>query len=205
MNRQQFLAAIEKKLEGMPGDDVRSSIDYYEEMLNDRIDEGMTEEDAIKDMGSVDDITAQILAEQPLALVIRDNIKEKIKPSRALKVWEIVLIVLGSPLWICLLAAGVAIAAALAVVVLAVYVTLWCAVVTLWCAVLTLALGALVGIGWGIAAIFTGKPMLALLVIGGGLVCGGLGILMFFLALLAAKGLAKGTAACWNALFGKKN
>ena len=203
MNKQKFLAAIEKKLCDMPQEDIKTSLDYYEEMLNDRIDDGMTEEEAVADMGSVDEITAQILAGQPLAQVIKDNIG-KMKPRRALKAWEIVLIVLGAPLWISLLAAGGAIAVALAAVALSIYVTLWCVVLSLWLGVLSLGLSAVALIGWAIAALFIGKPMLALAAIGGGLVSAGVGILLFFLSLLATKGLAKGTAAVWNALFGKK-
>jgi len=205
MNKQQFLAAIEKKLEGMQDEDLRSSLDYYEEMLNDRIDDGMTEEEAVKDMGSVDEITAQILEDQPLALVIRDNIKEKIKPSRSLRAWEIVLIVLGSPLWISLLAAGFAIAVALAAAALSLYVVMWVLVGVLWICVAAQGLGAVTGIGWSIAGLFIGRPMQSLLTVGCGLVCGGAAILMFYGALLATKGLAKGTAAVWKALFGSRN
>ncbi len=205
MNRQEFLAAIEEKLEGMPDEDVSSSLDYYEEMINERIDDGMSEEEAIRDMGSVDDITARIFAEQPLALVLRDNIRDKIKPSRALKVWEIVLIVLGSPLWISLLAAGLAVVVALTAVALSVYAALWCVILALWLCVFALGIAAVAGIGWAIAAPFAGKPMLSLLTAGGGLLCAGAGILMFFIALLATKGLAKATEFCWNAVFGKRN
>jgi len=205
VNKQQFLAAIEKKLEGMPPEDMRSSLDYYEEMLNDRIDDGMTEEEAVADIGSVDEITAGITDEPPLAQVIKENITGKIKPTRALKAWEIVLIVLGSPLWISLLAAAFAVALALAVTALAIYFVLWTLVAVLWIVMASLGISAVAGIGWGIAALLTGRPVMSLLGIGGGLVSGGLGILAFFLSLLATKGLAKGTAALWRAVFGKRD
>ncbi len=205
MNKQDFLAAIRENLNDMPEDDIATSLDYYEEMLNERMESGMTEEEAIRDMESVDEITSQILAERPLARVIKENIKEKMKPSRTLKVWEIVLIVLGSPLWISLLAAGLAILLALVIVALSLYMVAWTLVGVLWIVMASIGLSAVAAIGAGFACLFTGKGMMALLCFGTGLLCAGLAILMYFLALLATKGLAKGTAGLWRVIFGKRN
>ena len=95
MNKQEFLSSLRQRLNGLPKEDIDERISFYEEMINDRIDDGKSEEEAIADIGTVDQIIEEIAQDTPL----RKLVKEKIKPKRKLKAWEIVLIILGSPLW----------------------------------------------------------------------------------------------------------
>ncbi len=95
MNKRQFLAEIGTRLRSLPQGDVEKSLDYYSEMIDDRMENGVSEEEAVAAMGSVDDIAAQILLETPFPTLV----KARLKPSRALKAWEIVLLILGSPVW----------------------------------------------------------------------------------------------------------
>ena len=74
-------------------------------MIDDRMEEGSTEEEVVSEIGNVDDIVSQIIADTPLVKLV----KEKAKPNRMLKAWEIVLLVLGSPLWVSLLLAVIAV------------------------------------------------------------------------------------------------
>ncbi len=198
MNKEQFLAAIEKKLSDMEPEEREASLAYYEEMLSDRMEEGMTEEQAVADMGDVDEVTSAILAEPN---IVRD-IKEKITSKRTLKAWEIVLIVLGSPLWISLLAAAASVVLALAITVLSLYLVLWVLVVCIYIVALSLAICAVAGIVGAVSSLLMEQPYNALLCGGGGLLCGGLTILTFLAANLAAKGVAKGTALLFRS-FGK--
>ena len=39
MNKQEFLRTIALKMHGLPQNDINQSIDYYEEMIDDRIEE----------------------------------------------------------------------------------------------------------------------------------------------------------------------
>ena len=41
MNKQAFLSALRKGLTGLPKDDIEHSIEFYSEMLDDRIEEGI--------------------------------------------------------------------------------------------------------------------------------------------------------------------
>lgn len=95
MNKEEFLNALRNKLVGLPEADVEDRISFYQEMIEDRIDEGKSEEEAINEIGSVDDIVKEIAKDTPLAKLV----KEKVRPKRSLRAWEIVLIALGFPLW----------------------------------------------------------------------------------------------------------
>ena len=65
-------------------------------MIDDRMEEGLAEEEAVSSFGTPEEIADQILSEIPLSRLVR----ERVKPKRALKAWEIVLLVLGSPVWL---------------------------------------------------------------------------------------------------------
>ncbi|MGN0968801.1 MAG: DUF1700 domain-containing protein [Oscillospiraceae bacterium] len=169
MNKQQFLAAIGEQIQSLPPGDVEKSLDYYCEMIDDRMEDGLSEEEAVAALGSPEEIAAQILMETPLPKLV----KAKLKPSRALKAWEIVLLVLGSPVWLpLLLAAGI--------IVLAVYIVLWAVIVVLYAVDLSFAAAAVGGIAGLFLLLYGGIPVQAVLFLGGGLVCAGLAILLFF-------------------------
>lgn len=95
MTKRQFLNELRDRLEGLPKEDIDSRISFYEEAIDDRIDDGLEEEEAVEDIGTIDEVVNDILRDTPL----RKIVKEKVRPKRALRAWEIVLIVLGFPLW----------------------------------------------------------------------------------------------------------
>ena len=95
MKKEEFLSELRNKLNGLPKDDVDNRINFYGEMIDDRIDDGKTEEEAVADIGTVDDVVNDIAKDTSLVKLV----KEKVKPKRSLRAWEIVLIVLGFPLW----------------------------------------------------------------------------------------------------------
>ena len=90
MTKQEYLSAIRGKIRKMPADDINKFMDYYSEMIDDRMEDGLSEEDAVADMDAPDDVVDQILADMPLTKLV----KEKIKPSHRLKAWEIILLIL---------------------------------------------------------------------------------------------------------------
>lgn len=169
MNKAQFLAALRDRLTGLPKEDVERSLDYYSEIIDDRIEDGLTEEEATLAVGSIEEIASQILLDTSLPKLA----KAKVKPNRALKAWEIVLLVLGSPVWLPLLAAAV-------IIVLAVYIVLWAVIAVLYSVVISFAAGAIAGIFGSFAQIFTGNFANGALFFGVGLICAGITILVFF-------------------------
>ena len=86
MNKSDFLTELRKSLNCLPEEDIEKSVDFYAEMIDDKIEEGLTEEEAVEETGGVDEISAQIIAEIPLSRLV----KARVKPKRALKVWTVV-------------------------------------------------------------------------------------------------------------------
>ena len=79
MKKQEFLAELWKQLSDAPKEDVERSLDYYTEMIEDRIEAGMSEEEAVADIGSPKDAAKQIMDELPKtrpAGVFRDRTAE---------------------------------------------------------------------------------------------------------------------------------
>lgn len=185
MTKLNFLIALNEKLSGLPREEAEERLRFYSEMIEDRMEEGLSEEDAVAAVGSIDDIAAQILADVPLVRIA----KEKIKPKRRMKAWEIVLLAVGSPVWFPLLLAAI-------IVVLSVYITLWAVVISLWA-----AFGALIGSGIGgtaagVAYLCLGHNVLGIALTGAALVCLGLGIFSFYGALAATKGCVALAKVC---------
>ena len=196
MNKTEFLAALERALRGLPQKDVEERLAFYGELIDDRMEEGLSEEEAVAERGSVDEIAKQTLADIPLSRLV----KERVKPNRALRAWEIVLVVGGLPLWFPLLLAA-------AVVVLALYIVLWALVIVLWAVEISLWACALGGI---VAAVFyfvKGTALQGIVMLGAALVCAGLSIFLFFGCVAASKGvviLAKKIARGLKSLFVRK-
>ncbi|MBR6303508.1 MAG: DUF1700 domain-containing protein, partial [Lachnospiraceae bacterium] len=96
MNKETFLTELRTRLEGLPETELNKSIDFYSEMIDDRLDDGLSEEEAIAALGSLKDITDRILEDVPLGKIVKEKVR-KVQSGRGLRPWEIVLIVLGSP------------------------------------------------------------------------------------------------------------
>lgn len=178
MNKIEFLTVLRERLQGLPEEDIKKSIDFYCEMIDDRVEDGMSEAEAVDALGNIEEIISQILSEVSLPKLV----KEKVKPKRALKAWEIVLLVLGAPLWIPLLAAVI-------LTVLAVYLSVWSVIISLYAVDLSIAVSGLACIGVAVALLFDGQFVPAGVVFGTGLVCMGLAILLFFAFNLVTKGI----------------
>ncbi len=180
MTKMHFLLSLRDALAGLPQAELEERLSFYCEMIEDRIEEGLSEEEAVADVGTVEEIAAQIVTETPLARLVR----EKITPKRRLKTWEIVLLAVGSPVWVSLLVAAVA-------VVLSLYAALWAVVVSVWAAFGSLIAGAVGGVGGGVLFAILGYTLSGLGTIGAALVCGGLAIFAFFGCRAATEGILR--------------
>ena len=178
MTKQEYMSTLRKSLAGLPQDEVEERLTFYEEMIDDRIEEGLSEEEAVAGIGSVEDVSKQILADVPLTKIV----KERIKPKKEKDSRGVLLIVLGFPLWASLLVAGAAI-------VIALYAVIFSLIVSLWAVEVSLAAGALGGVVLAVINLFQGSHLSALAMFGGGIFCAGLTILMFYGCVAASKGL----------------
>ena len=99
MKKSEFLNQLRSSLRGLPESDIDERVSFYSEMIDDRVEEGLSEEEAIEDIGGIDKVLEQISVETPISRLV----KERIKPKRRLTGFEIVLIIIGFPLWFPLL------------------------------------------------------------------------------------------------------
>lgn len=177
MTKQEFLAALQDGLQGLPQSDIDERVSFYAEMIDDRVEDGLSEEEAAAAIGSAEAIAAQIIADTPIAKLVKHKMAH-----RRLSTFEVVLIAFGFPIWFSLLVAAVA-------VVFSLYVTLWAVIVSLWsvfAALVGSAFGCLVG---GILFLCMGKTFSGLATIAAALVCAGLSIFAFYGCKAASKGV----------------
>ena len=168
MQKQAFLDALRRQLSGLPEAEIEERLTFYSEMIDDRMEDGLSEEEAVASVDSA-------------AAIPEPTTTDPVQPKRQLKAWEIVLLVLGSPIWLSLAISAIA-------VVISLYAALWSVIVSLW-AVFgamagTSAVGLISGIGTAIGA--DGSAGIAL--VGASLVCAGLSIFVFFGCKAATKG-----------------
>lgn len=180
MNKLEFLFELEERLRGLPDEDRKKSLEYYFEIIDDRMDEGLSEEQAVEACGNVDEIAEQIIMDTPISKLV----KQKNKTRRRMQPWETVLIVLGFPIWFSL-------AVAVFCVLLAISIVLWVVVMCVFVAGIACGACAFALSVAAIVAFFTGNYLPGLCFLGCGMICAGLTILFFLLGKLAGKGVAK--------------
>ena len=187
MNKMQFLQSVREQTAGMPLTEINRLLEYYSEMIDEAMEEGMSEEEATAHLGTWEDICAQIeefrtSEPQPAEPIKAEPAKEPKKPIPekkpkkriSLPMWAVVLLILTSPVWgAIVLALGIA---AFAVIVSLVVIG-GALVVSLFAVVLSLAVVGVVGIPAAFVLLVTSSLAPFLLTLGGGLVCAGLAIL----------------------------
>lgn len=169
MRKQEFLAQLHKGLSGLPQDDIEERLTFYSEMIEDQMEEGLSEEEAVSAVGPVDEIVAQVVADIPLAKIA----KERIKPKRRLSAGEITLLALGSPIWLSL---GIAAFA----VILSLYISLWAVIISLWAVFVTFATCSIGGVVACVVFTAGGNGTSGLAMLAASIVCAGLSIFMFY-------------------------
>lgn len=168
MNKAQFLDELRRRLSGLPQSDLEERLQFYGEMIDDRLEDGLTEAEAVAGIGSVDEVVEQIMADIPLSKLV----KEKVRRRRGLKAWEIVLLVLGSPVWLPLGIAAFAVG-------LSVYITVWAVLISIWAVDLSLAVCAVGGLAAAVLYLTRGFPAGAGMMLGAAICCAGLAIGLF--------------------------
>ncbi len=178
MSKQEFLTQLRKGLSGLPQDDIEERLTFYSEMIDDRIEEGLSEEKAVSAVGSVSDIIQQIVADIPLSKIA----KERIKPTRRLSVGEIILLALGSPIWLSLGIAAVS-------VICSLYISLWAVIISLWAVFVSIAAGAIAGLLACVVFVAGGNGASGVAMLAAGIICAGLSIFMFYGCKAATNGI----------------
>ncbi|MDY3845958.1 MAG: DUF1700 domain-containing protein [Eubacteriales bacterium] len=176
MTKNEFISALREKLKGYPKEDIERSAEYYCEIIDDRIEDGMSEEDAVSEIGSVNDAAAQAVSGISLPKII----KERISPSHELRIWEIILIALGSPIWFSLCIAAIC-------VFFSVYAVIWSLVIAMFATELALVVSVPACIVAAFGYLISGTGMGCVLSIGIALLCAGIAVVLFIANLYIVK------------------
>ncbi|MGI6781913.1 MAG: DUF1700 domain-containing protein [Acholeplasmataceae bacterium] len=169
MTKELFLQELRNKLKGLPKNDIEDRLSFYNEMIEDLKEEGFSEEEAINEIGSTDEIASKIIEETSFTKII----KEKVKPKRRLKPWEIVLLVLGFPLWFPLLIVGL-------ILIMVALILVWSAVIVVYSIEASLIGAAISGTANTFVLLFEGNGLASLSYLGITLLSTGLAIFLFF-------------------------
>lgn len=175
MNKQEFLTELKKRLSGIPKKDIDQTIEFYEELILDKIEEGQTEEEAIASLDSIDEIVKATLSNVSIPKLV----KEKFAPKRSLKTWEIVVIASTAIIWIPL-------AIVLLSVILSLYVGLWSGVIALAASTISVGASSLIIVG-GILDLCIGHVASGIFTIGLALVLLGTALLLGLLTFKLSK------------------
>ena len=180
MNKKEFLSELQKALSGLPQDSIADRLNFYAEMIDDRMEDGLSEADAVRSLGTVENIARQVLEDLPLASIVRGRVADRKKPGTG----TVLLLCLGAPLWLPLL-----IAAAAAVISL--YLSLWSIVIALWAVFAALVGTAFGGIAGGGVLLVLGHVSTGIALIGAALVCAGLSVFAFYGCKAATRGVIR--------------
>ena len=196
MTKSEFLNALRERLSELPEKEVELRLNFYSEMIDDRVEDGVLEPAAVWHLGDVDEIASEIIADIPLKKLV----KNKIKRRRILKAWEITLLATGSPVWFPLLLAVI-------IVAFAVYISIWAVIISLWAVAVSLVASS-VGFAVGGAVIAAnGNVPAGVLAVAAGFIVAGLSIFALYGCKMATKGfllVSKKTIIGIKNLFAKK-
>ena len=178
MTKYEFVMTLTHRLSHLPREAVEERVNFYIESIEDRIEDGVPEEEAVAAVGSPEEIAAQIMGELPRPAFEVPRKEQKRRPSAV----ETVLLILGAPIWLSLLIAAFA-------VVLSVYISLWAVIISLWAIYASFVGCAFGGIVGGAFLAFTNGAS-GVFLIGAGLFCAGASVLLFHGCKAATKGTA---------------
>lgn len=183
MNKAQFLNELRRGLSQLPPEEIDKQLSYYSELIDDMIEDGMTEQEATERLGSVQEIYENILRDMPLPLLV----KTRAKPKNGWTAMSIILIILGFPIWFSL-------AVILLVAVASVYVVIWALVIVAFAVVLATIACAILFVIFFLRLLFSSAAA-ALLALGLGLACAGAAVIAGLIAITCCKLIVKATAA----------
>lgn len=109
MNKKEFLSSLNKKLSKFSKQEVKERLVFYSEMIDDRVEEGLSEEEAVLEIGDIDKVAEQISLEISSDTTIKEN---KLTKS------ELILLLVGSPIWFPLL--------------LTAFIVIWALLLSMW-------------------------------------------------------------------------
>ncbi len=173
VNKNEFLSRLRTNLSSLSPEEIKKTIDYYSEIIDDAVEDGMSEDEITSKLGLPEEIAKKTIGEAP-------TVKTESK-ARSMGAGTITLIVIGSPVWLPLLIGAFA-------VVFSLYIAAWSIILSLFAVFLSLAVSAPVLLITS-PFLFPVKKPEALAALALGLICAGLAVYMFYLSVGCSKRL----------------
>ena len=106
MNKTQFCALLENKLKPyLSPKEMYKTLNFFEEMIDDRIDEGLSEEEAVSQLGDINIIVDQILDEHNIEKK-QTKLVWRFVPRKIPTELGFIITILLLPVWITIFALG---------------------------------------------------------------------------------------------------
>ena len=185
MTKIEFINTVKTELYGYPEDEIIKSLSFYTESIDDRIEDGMPEDKAVSELGSISEIIRDIKLTMPISVLAKTRIKESKDKSASKTVW-IILAIAGFPIWLPL---GLAFAA----VALAVYITIWGCIAALFACELAFGLSGIVCLGYGFVHMINTSPTGGIIIAGGSIFLLGLFLVLLKPIIYLCKILVRST------------
>lgn len=180
MNKNEFLELLRKRLSSISVVDREKAIQYYEESIDDRMEDGLSEKEAVRSMGDLDEIVENIVCDKSFLSLVKTKVSS-IKNNTKSNAW-ILFVILGFPLWFPLLMAAGSI-------ILSVYLVIIVLVFSLYIILGAFAVSCVGGIIAGLFKMQENGYAVGLCVIGMGLMLGALSIILIEPCKKGTKGL----------------
>ena len=183
MTRDEFLGRLGELLSCLPAEQVEETKAFYAEAIADRMEDGMSEEEAVAAMGTPGEVAEATLDDLP---AVPRAIARTRRRSTAL-LW--VLTIVGSPVWVPLLAAFAAVA-------VTVYICIWVLALCVWIVAAALGGAGIVELLLAVSGVTIGHFPYALASAGVGLGLVGVALFVGAGAWAASKQIAR-LSALW--------
>ncbi|WP_028263433.1 DUF1700 domain-containing protein [Atopobium fossor] len=168
MDKNAYMQALRDHLSSLPEEEIKRALSFYEEAIQDRLEAGMQESDAIAELEKPKQAAQRIISELPAVSRFAAKLKSTQIPTATL-IGLLILTILGSPLWVAILFAIAALFVAALVVLFSALLVIWVFTGLFICAIIP---GTIVTYN----AIITGGISAALLALGISLVISGAGL-----------------------------
>lgn len=178
MKKKEFLTELRYRLRGLPKDEIDQRVEFYSEMIDDSIEDGLTEEKAVENIGSIDEVVRTVASETSLLKIMKHQ--RESRPRRRIRPWEIVLLILGFPLWFPLLIIFL-------VLCLVLCLLLWILPIVAYTVFAAVIVGSVGSVAIGVSNAVTGNAGFGGLYAGMGIAGLGVAILIFFIGIIVTK------------------
>lgn len=183
MTKCEFIEQLISKCKNLPEAEITRAVQYYSESIDDRMEDGMTEEEAVASLGSIDAAVMSITDNASIFDIVYERTKNAHKKSKMPVLWMI-FVICTSPIWIPLTLAFLAI-------VFCVYICIWSVLVALFACVFSFAAVGAVGIPFGFFFCFSLSPSTGGILIGLSLTAVGIFMILLKPTILLTKGILK--------------